>query len=1068
MPVGVSIAALTGGILAHAGVITVSFLGGGFLAGAVLYGGIAAASFLIQKAFAPDLNLERGAGLRRAVRSEVAPARWIVGRARVGGDLVYISDEPGEPRYEWTDANSRTVDDSERFLRMVLVLSEGPVEAIERLWIDGIEEHFEWSVPVDPNWHGYATRGEPPAANVMVPRTRGADYDPNDTSTKSRFAGKIGGHADGSVYRIHAFLAGDGVHPITLEKPEWLPARHKLEGLAYVFIELFQPGWTDPDDRVWTRIPNLEFLVKGIKVRRPAAATGSAFVTQWTDNAISLYYWFLVERMGVPESKIDRASFMAAYSYAGATVDASPDNLPPGYGGYATSYPRYSGNGVVLSSDEPSRVMSELDFATAGQIVEIDGIVHFRPGQPRPLGRALTSADLVRVEGWQPGPELQDRVNTASMKLDQSSDLDWTEQAVPEVVDAASVARDGAVLTADLGTRAFVASPLAALRLAIIALARQRYAGIYTLRLRPGAGFANHGLSPGDRHPVTIEEIGLDALPCEVQSTTVHDDMSVTVVLRHAPTWSIFQGIADNHRLWTSLPPRPVPVGPIPEVLGALSSMDAVAVVRQTVGSNVEARIDVTWTPTLPVSILVEGPGGFRSRTVSGGGSEQVPVVDEGEYTVTVRRISGARVGPPSTATVTIDFDVLSGGAIAGFTVVPYAEIKPDGSILSELRIAWSNPSGTTTVVDVTGPAGFRQQHRTGSAALTVAVPGEGRYTVVAFFRTAVDGPRSTVTVDLSWAGLAPGYRIVPISITQHGSILHIVAEPITDPAFVGVDLKFKSATIGPGAVPGTIDDEAGWAAASRMGVSAVVPSLRGHNAFIEATIPFSAFFHLYARSRNRAGLVGPISDLGSHLLVLPPAGTGTLQSAPLWEGFVANVGVLPGPRHVLVLDQDPSPDTDATYDAENRQSGGTVMARRRWNGNAGWPFGPHVLPAPGSGIGYGEEGHWYYSTPWYDLGKEGRFIFRVRPELYVPPDAATQTGVAVSRRIDTVVYYQTEAQRAAGTRTRVPLLDTSDTSLFETTWTGQITARYVSVTLGLLWMVNCGVTGLAVDYQEA
>ena len=137
---------------------------------------------------------------------------------------------------------------------------------------------------------------------------------------------------------------------------------------------------------------------------------------------------------------------------------------------------RYAVNGVVFSDDDPSGVEAELDFAWQGYAVEADGVYYFRPGADRTVSRAITPDDIVAIESIQPAPAIQDRINTATMSLAQSREHDWLEASLPELEDSDAVARDGETRAEDLGSRAFIADPIAGGRLLAILLRRAREA----------------------------------------------------------------------------------------------------------------------------------------------------------------------------------------------------------------------------------------------------------------------------------------------------------------------------------------------------------------------------------------------------------------------------------------------------------------------------------------------------------------------------------------------------------------------------------------------------------------
>ena len=104
--------------------------------------------------------------------------------------------------------------------------------------------------------------------------------------------------------------------PIKISETEWpWTSLHKLTKKAYVVVDIISPfnDLNDPDDDLFQGIPNLEFLVSGLKFRRPIEVPDPADVTKriWrlpqeadtaesSDNAVAQMYWYDTERLSVP------------------------------------------------------------------------------------------------------------------------------------------------------------------------------------------------------------------------------------------------------------------------------------------------------------------------------------------------------------------------------------------------------------------------------------------------------------------------------------------------------------------------------------------------------------------------------------------------------------------------------------------------------------------------------------------------------------------------------------------------------------------------------------------------
>ena len=308
-------------------IITAIVAGAGVLAqgGAVLVAlkvaGVAVGLQLLRKLFGRDVGTQRD--VRSSIQTATAPARWILGRARVGGVLAHYVEVEGEER---TDEDGVSDD-----VHLALLVAEGPCEQIERVWVDGEE------MPI-----ARSARGGPGQSGHLV-----------DPAVTSKFANYL---------RIVEYFDADGTQGDSLRdaSPGWT-SEHKVTGKSWVHVHLRQPAYgNDTDKRFWFRLPQIEFLVKGLKFTWPGQATPT-----WTENAAAVRWWWLRTRRGIPEGMIDEASVTAALAVCGKTVTVQ---IPAGsdYAGYNATSGRYTSNGVVYSDDAVERVEDELDYSVAG------------------------------------------------------------------------------------------------------------------------------------------------------------------------------------------------------------------------------------------------------------------------------------------------------------------------------------------------------------------------------------------------------------------------------------------------------------------------------------------------------------------------------------------------------------------------------------------------------------------------------------------------------------------------------------------------------------------------------
>ena len=424
------------------------------------------------------------------VRSSVMPARWILGRARVGGMLVFYDEQPKD-----LDTLGNPTDESSRptTVQMAVVISEGPIDGIEKVWANGEE------VPI-------------------ISRT--ADND----GIHLNFGGPLVGNI--AVWEYFA-ADGTGGHSLRVRSPRWT-TQHKLIGKSWVHIELNQNDYGDnPEDRVWDGFPEIEFLIRGQKISWPGQVT-----PVWTENAAAIRYWHLVELCGIDPNMIDLASFHAAYATCNERIDFQ---IPPQFieEGYQRVTTRYTINGVITSEDNLSNLTNEFDFCWQGNLVEANARYYFRPGEDRVVTETLTDIDILEVVSIQVAPILQDRVNSMSMELLQSNTKQWQRQDIPRQTDELSrLNRDnGEELWLNLGSRRFIQNPVVAIRLLAIALRRAQNLDTYIYRVAPGTKLQWLRVIPGDYLTLNHEALDIQKV-VSVVSVQTNEDWSTTLVLQ--------------------------------------------------------------------------------------------------------------------------------------------------------------------------------------------------------------------------------------------------------------------------------------------------------------------------------------------------------------------------------------------------------------------------------------------------------------------------------------------------------------------------------------------------------
>ena len=347
-------AAAIGAALGGAGLFTAfTIAGSAALAGAITYGGLAAAAYLLTPsapsigAFNPDT--------RSIIRQAITAARWVLGRSRIGGVLAYYL-EPEEMPND---------------VHIMLAICEGPIEGIEAIYIEG---------------ERYAVNPEEGEALTLEGQ-------------------------EGITFRFYFDGAAGATALQEAPDSQWT-ADHKLTGIASVHVHLVQNDYgSDASKRRWQRVPNIEFVVKGIKITWPGQA-----VRTWTDNAAALRYWWLTSRREIPASAINLRDFAHAYAVSDFEVDNDlTQELQDA--GYPARSRRYQVNTIINSTDAHETTEAEFDFAWAGWVVEQGGVHYFRPGADREPVANIGNADIIAPLSVVPAPALSDRINAAQMTL---------------------------------------------------------------------------------------------------------------------------------------------------------------------------------------------------------------------------------------------------------------------------------------------------------------------------------------------------------------------------------------------------------------------------------------------------------------------------------------------------------------------------------------------------------------------------------------------------------------------------------------------------------------------------
>ena len=634
---------------------------------------ISAGTALVNRLLRPVRN-EALDGATSTIKSEIVPARWILGEGvLVPGALVYFGSDGREAR-------------------MALVLGEGECGRIaNRVKIDG------QMVPL-----ARVTSGD---GDLLTPLADSKYYGKIEIREYFRADGLQGSHMRTAPPQTYEYDQGDGSYeddpnyetefqrepgqqdePFVTPFPEW-GADHQLQGLSWVYVRLTQPAYgQDIDKRFWTRVPNLQFLVDGLKITWPSQAAPTL-----TSNAAAVRYWWETERRGRIAAAIDGASFAAAYALSDEDVDATNGGLSPlpsGYSDWPTTSKRYSIRGVFASGDDVGGVEDQLDAAWAGEVVESAGRLYFRPGAERAALLSIEDAQIIEPPVARPWPALQARVNALTGAIPQSSQHDWSALSlpqVPETVSQAALERDGGKRSEHVRL-AYIADPLAAGRLLAVALRRGQESLRVDLVCLPGEGFEYTGLIPTDRVLLTNAEYGLQQARMEVERVLIRQDGAVALTVRED-----LDGTFDDTLVLPPLEPRVIRLEDerqVPAVVG----LDSDEIAETGIDGVTVIHLLVSWdaADAREIEINVRTRFGFGSvwdSFISVGLNLRVPGVVAGEtYRIRGRHWNRRGVAGEWSATHenTIDGDLTPPGQMPSLGLDPL----PLG-----YRATWENPA---------------------------------------------------------------------------------------------------------------------------------------------------------------------------------------------------------------------------------------------------------------------------------------------------------------------------------------------------------------------------------------
>ena len=478
--------------------------------------------------------------------------------------------------------------------------------------------------------------------------------------------------------------------PFYLEPKPWTND-HKLDGVSYVAVELFQPfhDSENPKDDYWKNIPKIEFIIGGLKFNTPANPTTAVE----SENPIDQLYWYDTEILKIPASKINLEAFNTARAICEETVSFTSAQLTPEFAGWLGTYKsfkKYMANHIIEEGEDQEGVHARLLTACAGHRFWFDGQVHYLAGKDRPSQLTLTDSELEDITEVRPWPAVSDRYNQITAEISQNRAYNYKEDTYV-VSDNAARQRDGELRNLDIQLEC-VDHPLQAGYLLAVLNRQQRQSFTFSGVIPPLTNMDQmKKLKPGNTVTVTASEIGLDAKECIVQSIQVRADFRVLCIFKLKET-----GVYAETLIFPALRPRGIAFPPtiIPTAPEGLTS-DEIATINKdgTVDIRLEASWDRSQNPTTEVQGRIKVAQGQTENpwlpfiTTPNNTKATLENVKAGDtYEIRARHWSIDNVESPWSATIEnqIDGDLTPPGDLGNFAI---------SSLPQGIHAQWENPT---------------------------------------------------------------------------------------------------------------------------------------------------------------------------------------------------------------------------------------------------------------------------------------------------------------------------------------------------------------------------------------
>jgi hypothetical protein len=572
----------------------------------------------LSRALAPKARRDQGTGFTGrtvTLRQPAAPRQVILGRARVGGTIVWLHARDNLGGDQW--------------LHLAVVLAGHECDAIEEIWFD------DYVLQLDADgWERGRYQVTDPAKGPL-----------------------------GSYVRVRRYLGapGQAADPILMDFSDgkWT-SRHTLTGCTYLAVLLTSNSNLFPNG-----IPQITAVVRGRKVLDPRSG-----LTAWSANSALLLRDYLV---GADGPGVDAATGVHAATQL-AAANVCDEWVPLGAGGNER---RYETHGAYTLARTPREIITDLSNAMAGGAVRAGGVWYIEAGAYAPPTLTLTDDDLRAPETVRTRISRREGFNAVRGTF-VSPTTNWQPDDFPPVRSSTFIAEDqGREAWKDIELP-FTTSAGLAQRLAKIDLLRARQqitvelpCKLTALRFRPGNTVALTSSFYGwSAKAFRVVGLGLAVESDDSGAPRLGVNLTLREIAANVFDWSASEEAAYDPAPDTNLP-DPFTVEP-PGVPAITEEM------YETTGSaGVKVRAVLTWgastspfVDTYQPEYRLAGAAAWTVRARTGALRDVIDDIDAGRYEFRVKAIS-ARGVSSAYAERTQEIFALSGrpANVAGLTV---------------------------------------------------------------------------------------------------------------------------------------------------------------------------------------------------------------------------------------------------------------------------------------------------------------------------------------------------------------------------------------------------------------